>query len=53
MQFCDDKYPDDERLDLHSEIRWLTKGNYLIKFMTPFGLGDLLTEKSEMKHLLK
>ena len=37
------------RLLLHTEVRWLSNGNYLKRFMD---LYDVLSDKPEMKHLI-
>lgn len=52
-QFCEDKNADHVRLLLHTEVRWLSKGNCLKRFMELFDvLSDFLSDKPEMKHLL-
>ncbi|XP_038656942.1 zinc finger BED domain-containing protein 5-like [Scyliorhinus canicula] len=52
-QFCEDNNADHVRLLLHTEVRWLLKGNCLKRFMELFDeLSDFLSEKPEMKHLL-
>ncbi|XP_038630630.1 SCAN domain-containing protein 3-like, partial [Scyliorhinus canicula] len=52
-QFCEDNNADHVRLLLHTEVRWLSKGNCLKRFMELFDeLSDFLSEKPEMKHLL-
>lgn len=53
MQFCKDNNADHVRLLLHTEVRWLSKGNCLKRFMELFDeLSDFLSDKPEMKHLL-
>ncbi|XP_038669014.1 SCAN domain-containing protein 3-like [Scyliorhinus canicula] len=52
-QFCEDNNADHVRLLLHTEVRWLSKGNCLKRFMELFDeLSDFLSDKPEMKHLL-
>ncbi|GFW93852.1 SCAN domain-containing protein 3 [Trichonephila clavipes] len=44
---------DHVRLLLHTEVRWLSEGNCLKRFMELFDtLSDFLNDKPEMKHLL-
>ncbi|XP_058019693.1 protein FAM200C-like isoform X3 [Ahaetulla prasina] len=50
-QFCEDQNAD--QVKLHPEVRWLSKGNCLKRFMELFDvLSDFLSDKPEMKHLL-
>ena len=52
-QFCKDNNADHVRLLLHTEVQSVSKGNCLKRFMKLFDeLSDLLSDKSEMKHLL-
>ena len=52
-QFCEDKNADYVKLLLHTEIRWLSKGNCLNRFMELFDvLSDFLSDKPEMKYLV-
>ena len=52
-QFCKDENTDHMRLLLHTEVRWLSKGNCLKRFMKLFDvLGEFLRDKTEMKNLL-
>ncbi|XP_038669045.1 SCAN domain-containing protein 3-like [Scyliorhinus canicula] len=52
-QFCEDNNADHVRLLLHTEVRWLSKGNCLKRVMELFNeLSDFLSDKPEMKHLL-
>ncbi|GFU80130.1 SCAN domain-containing protein 3 [Trichonephila clavipes] len=48
--FCEEQNEDHVRLLLHTEVRWLSKGNCL-KIMELFDSG-FLNDKPEMKHLL-
>ncbi|GFV01899.1 uncharacterized protein TNCV_4978501 [Trichonephila clavipes] len=51
--FCDEQNEDNVRLLLHTEVRWLSKGNCLKRFMELFDtLSDFLNDKPEMKPLL-
>ncbi|GFW51603.1 SCAN domain-containing protein 3 [Trichonephila clavipes] len=51
--FCEEQNEDHVRLLLHTEVRWLSKGNCLKRFMELFyTLSDFLNDKPEMKHLL-
>ncbi|GFX20645.1 protein FAM200A [Trichonephila clavipes] len=51
--FCEEQNEDHARLLLHTEVRWLSKGNCLKRFMELFDiLSDFLNDKPEMKHLL-
>ncbi|XP_014774615.2 SCAN domain-containing protein 3-like [Octopus bimaculoides] len=49
-QFCENA--DYVRLLSHPEVRWLSKGNCLKRFMELFDVSDFLSDKPEMKHLL-
>ncbi|XP_029635067.1 SCAN domain-containing protein 3-like [Octopus sinensis] len=50
-QFCENA--DYVRLLSHAEVRWLSKGNCLKRFMELFDvISDFLSDKPEMKHLL-
>ena len=52
-QFCEDNNADHVRLLLHTEVRWLSKGNCLKRFIKLFDeLSDFLSDKTEIKHLL-
>ncbi len=52
-QFCKDKNADHVRLLLHTEVRWLSKGNCLKRFMELFDIiSDFLNGKPEMNLLL-
>lgn len=47
--FCEEQNADHVRLLLHTEVRWLSKGNCLKRFMELFdALRDFLSEKPEM-----
>ena len=51
-QFCENEDADYVRLLLHTEVRWLSKGNCLKRFMDLYNvLSDFLSDKPEMKHL--
>ncbi|XP_071042039.1 SCAN domain-containing protein 3-like [Parasteatoda tepidariorum] len=51
--FCEEQNEDHVRLLLHTEVRWLSKGNCLKRFMELFDtLSDFLSDKPEMKCLL-
>ena len=51
-QFCVDKSAEHVRLLLHTEVRWLSKGNCLKRFMELFDeLSDFLSDKIEFKFL--
>jgi hypothetical protein len=51
--FCEEQNADHVRLLLHTEVRWLSKGNCLKRFMELFDtLSDFLSDKPEMKYLL-
>ncbi|GFT99452.1 SCAN domain-containing protein 3 [Trichonephila clavipes] len=51
--FCEEQNEDHVGLLLHSEVRWLSKGNCLKRFMELFDtLSDFFNDKPEMKHLL-
>ena len=51
--FCEDQNADHVRLLLHTEVRWLSKGNCLKRFMELFDiLSDFLNDKPEMKLLI-
>ncbi|GFT72064.1 SCAN domain-containing protein 3 [Trichonephila clavipes] len=53
MLFCEEQNEDHVRLLLHTEVRWLSKGNCLKRFMELFDtLSNFLNDKPEMKHLL-
>ncbi|GFS60408.1 SCAN domain-containing protein 3 [Trichonephila clavipes] len=48
--FCEEQNEDHVRLLLHTEVRWLSKGNCLKRFMELFDtLSDFLNDKPEMK----
>ncbi|CAH1099092.1 unnamed protein product [Psylliodes chrysocephalus] len=50
--FCEEQNADHVRLLLHTEVRWLSKGNCLKRFMELFdALRDFLSEKPEMQYL--
>ncbi|KFM82725.1 SCAN domain-containing protein 3, partial [Stegodyphus mimosarum] len=51
--FCEERNAGHVRLLLHTEVRWLSKGNCLKRFMELFDtLSDFLSDKPEMKYLL-
>ncbi|GFS77856.1 retrovirus-related Pol polyprotein from transposon 412 [Trichonephila clavipes] len=51
--FYEEQNEDHVRLLLHTEVRWLSKGNCLKRFMELFDtLSDFLNDKPEMKPLL-
>ncbi|XP_071036452.1 protein FAM200C-like [Parasteatoda tepidariorum] len=51
--FCEEQNADYVRLLLHTEVRWLSKGNCLKIFMELFDvLNDFLSDKPKMKYLL-
>jgi hypothetical protein len=51
--FCEEQNAQHVRLLLHTEIRWLSKGNSLKRFMELFDtLCDFLSDKSDMKFLM-
>ncbi|XP_042909285.1 protein FAM200A-like [Parasteatoda tepidariorum] len=51
--FCEEQNADHVRLLLHTEVRWLSKGNCLKRFMELFDiLSDFLSDKPKMKYLL-
>ncbi|GFV84572.1 SCAN domain-containing protein 3 [Trichonephila clavipes] len=51
--FCEEQNEDHVILLLHTEVRWLSKGNCLKRFMELFDtLSDFLNDKPEMKHIL-
>lgn len=48
-QFCEDKNAEHNRLLFHTEIRWLSQGNCLKRFMELFDvLSEFLNDKPEM-----
>ncbi|XP_071041770.1 protein FAM200C-like [Parasteatoda tepidariorum] len=50
--FCEEQNADHVRLLLHTEVRWLSKGNCLKRFMELFDiLSDFLSDKPKMKYL--
>ncbi|GFT40208.1 protein ZBED8 [Nephila pilipes] len=51
--FCEEQNEDHGRLLFHTEVRWLSKGNCLKRFMQLFdAISVFLSEKLEMKYLL-
>ena len=53
QKFCEANYADHVRLLLHIEVRWLSKGNCLRKFMEVFEpLSEFLKNKSEILFLM-
>ncbi|XP_017888660.1 protein ZBED8-like [Ceratina calcarata] len=51
--FCEEQSEDHVRLLLHTEVRWLSRGNCLRRFMELIdNLSDFLGDKPEMKFLL-
>ncbi|XP_067126888.1 SCAN domain-containing protein 3-like [Centruroides vittatus] len=51
--FCEEQNEDHVRLLLHTEVRWLSKGNCLKRFIELFdSLKKFLIDKPEMKFLL-
>ena len=51
--FCEENNEAHVRLLLHTEVRWLSKGNCLKRFMEMFDtLSDFLSDKTEMQYLL-
>lgn len=51
-KFCEDNNADHVKLILHTDVRWLSKGNCLKRFMELFEeLSDFLSDKPEMMHL--
>ena len=50
MLFCEEQNADHVRLLLHTEVRWLLKGNCLTIFMELFDtLSEFLSDKPEIK----
>lgn len=51
--FCKERDENYVRLLLHTEVRWLSKGNCLKRFMELFDtLSEFLSDKPELKYLL-
>ncbi|XP_065674065.1 protein FAM200A-like [Hydra vulgaris] len=51
--FCKETNEAHVRLLLHTEVKWLPKGNCLKRFMELFDtLSDFLSDKTEMQYLL-
>ena len=51
--FCEENNEAHVRLLLHTEVRWLLKGNCLKRFMELFDtFSDFLSDKTEMQYLL-
>ena len=52
-EFCEENNEAHVRLLLHTEVRWLSKGNCIKRFMELFDtLSDFLSDKTEMQYLL-
>nr|XP_021004657.2 SCAN domain-containing protein 3-like [Parasteatoda tepidariorum] len=50
--FCEEQNADHVRFLLHTEVRWLSKGNCLKRFMELFDtLSGFLRDKPEMKYI--
>ncbi|CAK9796312.1 Protein ZBED8 [Anthophora quadrimaculata] len=51
--FCEEQNEEHVRLLLHTEVRWLSKGNSLKRFMELFDtIGSFLVDKPEMQFLM-